>query len=477
MNGTINKEAFIKKYLKAVKDGDAAIFAGAGTSISSGFLDWKSLVEEFAKEINLDVNKEHDLTKVMQYYYNANNQKRTPINLAIADNFSSTNLNKTVKAMAKLPISVYWTTNYDTLIEEALKKYNRLADVKSQTSQLSYKKNNSDATVYKMHGDINDPNNVVFIKDDYDSYEEKRSLFTTTLKADLISKTFLFIGFSFEDPNLDRILSKVNMLIENNTRDHYCIMRKVNKTDYSDNKNYEYNKVKQELKIDDMARYGIKTLLINEYDEIPEILENIYDLQLRDSIFISGSIECYDENWRKEKVDDFCYNLSKRLIQNENVVISGFGLGIGSNVINGALSEIYEKKYGHSDEYLKLYPFPQDHINHTKLKELWKRYRETIISKSGICIFIFGNKKVDGKCLTANGMFEEFEIAFEQNKKVIPVPTTGYMAEIIYNHLDKNNEIPDYLLKYKDKLLKVKNDGLIDLLVDVVEYIQSYGVK
>ncbi|MEL0537322.1 SIR2 family protein [Staphylococcus debuckii] len=481
MNGTISKKTFIEKYLKAVKNDDAAIFAGAGTSISSGFLDWKNLVKEFAEEINLDVDRESDLIKVMQYYYNSKSRKRQSINQVLVDNFSNTILNKTVNALAKLPISTYWTTNYDKLIERALEENRRKPDVKSDSNQLSFKISDSDATVYKMHGDISTPGEAVFIKDDYDSYDEKRALFTTTLKADLVSKTFLFIGYSFEDPNLDRILSKLNMLIEENTREHYCIMKKVARNDYKneetqiiDESTFKYDQIKQKLKMDDLSRYGIQTLLVDDYYEIPLILEKIYNLQLSDSIFISGSIEFYNEKWTIDKVNNFCFNLSEKLVSNSNIIISGFGLGIGSNIINGALSEIFDNRFGHTNEYLKLYPFPQSHSDSQKLKVLWSRYREMMISKSGICIFMFGNKTENGKCTNANGMFEEFEIACKLGKKVIPLPTTGYQAEKIFEYLEEHN-FPEYLSKFKDNLLNVEDENLIDLVIRIVEYIQNKG--
>ena len=67
----------------------------------------------------------------MQYYYNSKSRKRQSINQVLVDNFSNTILNKTVNALAKLPISTYWTTNYDKLIERALEENRRKPDVKA----------------------------------------------------------------------------------------------------------------------------------------------------------------------------------------------------------------------------------------------------------------------------------------------------------------------------------------------------------
>ena len=61
-----------------------------------------------------------------------------------------------------------------------------------------------------MHGDIGQPNAVVLLKDDYEIYDKKNELFVKKLQGDLLSNTFLFIGFSFDDPNLENILSKVS---------------------------------------------------------------------------------------------------------------------------------------------------------------------------------------------------------------------------------------------------------------------------
>ncbi|MCL7708227.1 SIR2 family protein, partial [Enterobacter kobei] len=58
------------------------------------------------------------------------------------------------KILARLPISTYWTTNYDKLIEKSLTEAGKIADIKYRVKQLSFTKRGRDAVVYKMHGDI-----------------------------------------------------------------------------------------------------------------------------------------------------------------------------------------------------------------------------------------------------------------------------------------------------------------------------------
>lgn len=81
------------------------------------------------------------------------------------------------------------------------------------------------------------------------------------------------------------------------------------------------------------------------------------------------------------------------MVKNDFKVTSGFGLGIGSSVINGALSEIYRSKYKHTDEYLCLRPFPQGIRDATERQNVFTQYRKDMISDTGVAIFMFGNKQ------------------------------------------------------------------------------------
>lgn len=85
----INKNVFIKNYLSALNNGDAAIFAGAGLSAPSGCVNWKQLLREIAEELELDIEKESDLVAIAQYYYNKNGCNRTKLNDIIKDKKSA----------------------------------------------------------------------------------------------------------------------------------------------------------------------------------------------------------------------------------------------------------------------------------------------------------------------------------------------------------------------------------------------------
>lgn len=468
----ITKEELIKKFTSAIREGNAAIFAGAGLSSGSGYVNWTELLRPFAAQIGLDIEKENDYLAVAQYYRNERGN-RAAVNNEILNQFrKETMSNDALDIVTRLPIYSYWTTNYDKLLEDGLSKANRRADVKIETAQLANPRIDRDAIVYKMHGDVDHADNAVLTKDDYVLYDKKRRLFKTVLKGDLVSKTFLFIGFSFEDPNLDYVLDQIHVLLDENVHDHYCFFRKVKKDGLTD-EDYGYAKARQELKAKDLARYGIQTVFVDEYSEITEILQSIEGSVKHCNVFISGSASDYG-SWEAESAEKLAFELANKLVRNNYKITSGYGLGIGSAVISGALQEIYNTKYRHTDEYLSLRPFPQGISDPVERKRLFTEYRQDMIRDTGVAIFMFGNKRAGGSIVNAPGCREEFEIAKVNGNVIIPIGSTGFMAKELLDEMKADlSEFP-YLAGYVDKLYKETDiDKIIDIVLEIIKKSQK----
>lgn len=163
--------------------------------------------------------------------------------------------------------------------------------------------------------------------------------------------------------------------------------------------------------------------------------------------------------------------MASRLVQRDYRITTDFGLDIGSAIINGALDVIYKTKYRHMDEYLCLRPFPQGISDLNDRKERYTRYREDMLDDVGIAIFIFGNKiSQDGSVVNADGCKEEFEIAVQKGRIVIPIGSTGYMAQELLGIIKKNPENYPYLDGYIDMLESETNcQKLIDLIMKIID--------
>lgn len=453
---------FIRSFAKEVMENNAAIFAGAGMSAGAGYVDWKTLLKPIADELGLDINKEDNLVSVAQYHYNEKGQNRHRINQLLIDEFSrNTDITENHRLLARLPINTYWTTNYDKLIEKALESAHKVSDVKYTVNQLANTKPKRDAIIYKMHGDVDHPSEAVLIKDDYEKYHIKFAPYITALSGDLVSKTFLFLGFSFTDPNIDYVLSRIRATYTNHQREHYCIIRGVSRTECDTDAEYEYRVRKQELFVGDLKRYNITTLLIENYGQITEILKVIEKIYKMRTVFISGSAHEYG-SMGKDKAELFVHELSKTLIGRGYKIVSGFGLGVGSAVINGALEEIYCHGRKTTDEQLILRPFPQNQTGTIPLHTLWDEYRKDMIPLAGIAIFMFGNKLDGENIVYANGVRREFEIAIENGLRVVPVGATGYMAEELWKEVSADLEMhyPGHSKEFEDNFREIGNSTL-----------------
>ena len=154
--------------------------------------------------------------------------------------------------------------------------------------------------------------------------------------------------------------------------------------------------------------------------------------------------------WKEKDNDTFIAEIDELIKKGYNIV-SGFGLGVGNYVIKGALEEIYLKSKTINDDRLLLRPFPQGIENEKNRDELWDKYRKDMISRVGISIFIFGNKREkNDEIVEASGVISEFEIAHVNNNIIIPIGFTGGASKTIWNIV--NQDFESYFKNPSDKL-------------------------
>lgn len=444
---THDQKMFIKDFVKAIKNDNAAIFAGAGLSIPSGTMSWPDLLKDVAEELKLSNDTTTDMATMAQYYENLKGS-RTEISEIIVSSFEdyiTPNINQ--ELIAQLPIKTIWTTNYDDLLEQAYKKEYKNALVKRSPTDFSLKGKSSDLIIYKMHGDLQQPAQAIITKNDYETYNDTHLVYTTALKGDLVEKKFLFIGFSFDDPNLNYILARIRALVGEHKPNHYFFIEKVHQKSNESTPDFDLRKTKQELKIRDLKRYGINAVSLESYADITPILKTIKRMVNLNNIFISGA------KVTSTKIDGLADQLvttaSEMFVDKGNMLTSGFGLGIGSQVIDAVINAVSRNPWLKLDDHLKVYPFPQ--TNNTN----WTLYRKKMLENVGISIFFFGNKIEKGECLVSTGMIEEFELAHKAGIKIIPVGCTGGASKQIFDTVMQN---PSEYYGINQKLIEQINE-------------------
>lgn len=127
------------------------------------------------------------------------------------------------KAMILLDPRIIVTTNFDKLIEGAWAQVPgaRYPTVLTRVGAEAFRLFRSDEKyLIKLHGSIDEPGEIVFDKTSYQSGAFSNSYYSEILSVLLLTHTFLFVGFSMNDP-------AVSMVVENaayrfpNARPHY----------------------------------------------------------------------------------------------------------------------------------------------------------------------------------------------------------------------------------------------------------------
>lgn len=459
----IKKDDFIKRYSKMILQNKVAVFLGAGINVEVGLPTWIDLLKDIFEDLNLEVKENIDLALIAQFYINEKGSERELLNIISEKiNLQNKKPGKNLTSLTRLPIQQFWTTNYDDLLEKALnnenKKYDSIYNKKQfYTACRKY-------SIFKIHGDILNKEYLVLSKDSYDLYEKDRKFFWDKLSMELINKNFLFIGTSMEDTNLNLVLSKVNMIVNKEDKSEHFIFLKNIKEHQKFERMFLQHKIK-DLK----TRFNIKTVLLEDYSELAEIFNSINSLILRKNIFISGAASSYEEFANETNSKTFLYHLANELCKKQKKIISCYGLGVSDLIISGAVD--YSKDNGTDlEEILDVWPFPQQSKKHN-INQIWSDYRNKIIEKSGVILFVFGNKfdKKDNKIINSQGMMEEFEIAKSQNKIIIPIGSTGYMSKKILDLIEKDIKDFKYLKDYLT-ILKSEKDykKIVSIIVEIL---------
>ena len=238
---------------------------------------------------------------------------------------------------------------------------------------------------------------------------------------------------------------------------------------------FEYERIKQDLFVKELNRYRVQTIFIENYSDLTLLLAEIERRYNSHSVFISGSAVEYGEFTERE-AQDFIHLISKEIVKSKLTIINGFGLGIGSAVINGALDAVYSSPKKFSENQLVVKPFPQFPTGGKDLEELWEEYRQSMISRAGIILLIFGNiRNNDGSIKNAKGVKREFEIAISKGLWPIPVYYTGFMAEEIYDFLSADYSkynIPESFILDIGKL-KLHKDDIQKSVEEIVSLIKK----
>ncbi|GGC33256.1 SIR2 family protein [Parapedobacter defluvii] len=221
-----------KPLIDQIKDGNVVLFLGAGASYGAkhpkginppnGYqlaqlISDKFLTDEFSDQSLQYVSElaisEYDLFSVQSYIYE------------LFEPFSPNDHHLEIPRFVWKSII---TTNYDLIIEKAYSQVDPVQSlakfVKNGERVRDKVKSPKDLPFYKIHGcitDINDLNApLILTADQYINHKKNRDRLYSRIESLAYEYAFLFVGFSFADPDIRKILLLLDELKDSRVRSY-----------------------------------------------------------------------------------------------------------------------------------------------------------------------------------------------------------------------------------------------------------------
>ena len=236
------------------RDRGRLIFFGAGFSMTAGVKGWRDLLSD----LNSEAKKAGKITEVVfseiESMINDNKlimaayllEKKMGVDL-----FHSIMKKNIYQPQFKYPphlskalieccdnnnLTLLLTTNFDCLLEETLNSKDSSADywvahTWKKTELVRDEQPQNSRIIYKIHGEIHDPESIVFnLKQFADLYFMQRN-FTFSLAKLFDSNSVLFIGFSLDDPFFSAIIDTLASYFGSYAKRHYAIMSNISEAE------------------------------------------------------------------------------------------------------------------------------------------------------------------------------------------------------------------------------------------------------
>ncbi len=127
--------------------------------------------------------------------------------------------------LISLGCKIYVTTNFDNLLEQAIKKAGTTPQVIVREEDVAYWKSD-EVQVVKMHGSLMDPfdaDSVVFSRSDFEAYDVKHPSMDMLVQFLMSTGTLLLLGYSARDPNFLAVHDRVRFFLKSHKRQAYFV--------------------------------------------------------------------------------------------------------------------------------------------------------------------------------------------------------------------------------------------------------------
>lgn len=406
----LNSIDLTREFSKNLATGSGAIFVGSGISAPSSAPSWLTLLQEMARtRLNLEIDSDDDLPLIAQYIVNQANGNRGPLIQHFREALARPlTLNEYHAALSRTNVNCLWTTNYDTLLEDAFRRHFHVS-VKASDDAIARSVASSEIEIVKMHGCIEQSmqDDIVATQEDYEEFFSQRPATAQRLSQDLLDKSFLFIGYAYGDSNINNILVEARRLAQRATRQHFIVLSRIND---GDEQRKKAEQARQDFWLGDLARVGIEACQIDHYGELQNILDRISLGSRGSTVFVTGS------HSRSEENATHLNQLGKLLADEPGLILlDGQSTGTSRFLVSAYLERCIERRI---DVLTKLRVFSNPYAanprfsNDSSLLPLLQKWRHPLLRAAQIVVVYHGGM----------GTEAEVKVAKELGCRIVPVP-------------------------------------------------------
>ncbi len=198
--------------IQLIRKEQVSLFMGAGFSLKAGAPSCRALIEAIIANIP-DEDREDFLNLSLEglcqkfvEYHDDGREALVKILKPMFD-FERKNCEDQI-SLSHIPhFRRIFTTNYDTLIEDT---YGSNCVVIKRNQEIGLV-DNTKTILYKIHGDFDNPDEMIITRGDYDDFyrNQKNELIWDIVKAEFTLRPILFIGYSLDDSNITHLIERV----------------------------------------------------------------------------------------------------------------------------------------------------------------------------------------------------------------------------------------------------------------------------
>jgi len=332
----LTRKEQISELVKAYKERKLVLTLGAGVSIEHGLPDWNTLLQKLLIDAVMKETKEtmdrslvvaklfievgvatplaaarflkghYELSGGMSFEENVRDVVYSEINAEKRTKFFNEVRQLCIAAGNNPNLDSIITYNYDDLLEMYLSELESVDIPYKSIYATGMKPNNGELPIYHVHGylpreGIIDKTNEITLSEDiyHQQYNHIYSWNNIVQINKFRDNVCLFIGLSFSDPNLRRLLDIAMLHRGNSSEFHFVIKKRTDIEAFKSrlSKSLELNpgllneKERVNLNFDDTVKYllkitekfeendalsfGVRTIWIDDYSEIPNILSSV----------------------------------------------------------------------------------------------------------------------------------------------------------------------------------------------------------